>query len=204
MKTIDMTGMVFPLFKVLGKADIKKGGEICWRCLCHCGQEFVSRGYCLRKGHTTSCGCEKIRKTIERSTTHGLSNSKCYREWNEMRQRCSNPNDQSWDGYGGRGITLYPEWKNSFESFYAHVSKLPHFGEKGYSLNRIDNDGPYAPGNLEWATAVEQANNRQSSHLVTWRGETHSIAEWARILKKPYMMLYKRIHRGLSPDKVFN
>ena len=78
-----------------------------------------------------------------------------------MIQRCTNPNQIRFKDYGGRGIKVCDEWLNSFEAFYDHVSQLPHFGEEGYSLDRINNNGNYEPGNVRWATAAEQVKNRR-------------------------------------------
>lgn len=76
-----------------------------------------------------------------------------------MIQRCKNPNSKKYVDYGGRGIAVFKEWQQSFDMFYAYVSKLPHFGERGYTLDRINNDGNYEPGNVRWATRTEQNRN---------------------------------------------
>jgi hypothetical protein len=90
-----------------------------------------------------------------------MAKTRIYHVWKQMRQRCLNPNHQRYRDWGGRGIKVHEEWKNSFEAFYAYVSQLPHFGEKGYSLDRINNDGNYEPGNVRWSTAKGQSNNRR-------------------------------------------
>lgn len=100
--------------------------------------------------------------------SHGLSNGNSaeYRAWQAMKTRCTNPNFKGWADYGGRGITVCPEWTESFEAFFAHVGERPG---PGYSLDRIDNDRGYEPGNVRWSTKVEQMlNRRKRTHC--WRG----------------------------------
>ena len=98
-----------------------------------------------------------------RKATHGFKGTNIYNTWCNMKQRCNNKNYFQYEYYGGRGITVCDEWQNSFEAFYEHVSQLPHYGEEGYSLDRINNDGNYEPGNVRWATRKEQMNNRRIS-----------------------------------------
>ena len=92
-----------------------------------------------------------------------MSNEKIYRTWQGMKQRCFQQTHKSFKHYGGRGITVCEEWKNSFQAFYEYVSQLPHFGEKGYSIDRINNEGNYEPGNVKWSTQKEQISNRRNT-----------------------------------------
>lgn len=99
-----------------------------------------------------------------RYKTHGMSQSPIYRKWHDMKTRCYYSGNISYKNYGGRGITVCEEWRNSFQAFYDYVSQLPHYGEPGYSLDRIDNDGNYEPGNVRWATKLMQMNNRRCTY----------------------------------------
>lgn len=132
-------------------------------CRCDCGNETIVLEKHLRNGNTKSCGCLKKDVWREENVTHGLSKTRIYRVWATMKDRCFRPNSQKFKDYGNRGITVCDEWKDSFEAFYGYVSKLPHYGEEGYSLDRINNDGNYEPGNVRWATAETQSNNRRCS-----------------------------------------
>lgn len=201
MKCIDLTGQKFGRLTVIERAGNTKHGAAKWRCVCECGKETIVIGEELRKGNTRSCGClakkstsDRMKCSVPKNRTHGKAGTPVYKEWSQMKRRCSNPEDKSYTNYGGRGIIVCDRWRDSFEAFYEDVSKLPHFGEKGYSLNRVDNDGNYEPNNVEWATNKKQANNRRSNHLIAYNGKTQTIAQWADEYNLPYKKLWKRLN----------
>lgn len=150
---LSIQGEKFGRLTVIGFAYVNKYGCSVWKCRCDCGTELEAIGYKLRNGHTTSCGCSRKH--------HGKSGTKLHNVWANMKYRCNNENMPYYKDYGGRGIKVCDEWQNSFQAFYDYVSKLPHFGEEGYSLDRINNDGNYEPNNVRWATQKEQNTNRR-------------------------------------------
>lgn len=144
-------------------------GNVIWICKCDCGNEFKTTSVSLTSGRTISCGCVRRKKASENAKsgnnrrTHGMRGTKIYYVWCQMKQRCFNPKHKYYENWGGRGITVCDEWKNDFQAFYDYVSQLPHFREEDYSLDRINNDGNYEPGNVRWATHYEQVHNRRNS-----------------------------------------
>ncbi len=167
---IGMEGQKFGRFTVLARAASSPNDRIAmWLCRCECGTEVTVRGVNLRNGNSKSCGCLKIDRVRETHTTHGRSRSALHRRWTSMKSRCHNPNDPRYADYGGRGIYVCEEWRDSFEVFRRDVGEPP----PGMSLDRTDNDGPYAPWNVRWATRSQQQANKRPYPAMTLRSIRH-------------------------------
>jgi hypothetical protein len=136
--------------------------EAYWHCRCDCGTERVVREENLRGGRSQSCGClhRELMAALRRTHGHSVNPSPEYKSWEAMKDRCCNPNNTSYRHYGGRGITICEQWRNSFEAFYATVGPRP---SSTHSIDRINNDGNYEPGNVRWATRIQQANNKRKA-----------------------------------------
>jgi hypothetical protein len=180
-KRRDLQGQQFDGLTVIGIAPPRRtsGGRamVVWACRCKCGKETLVDAQNLLSGNTQSCGCGVIVAIVQnpgRNLQHGYYGTPTYSTWNRMRERCNNPNNVNWPRYGGRGITVDPRW-DSFQNFIDDMGEKP----PGMQIDRIDNDGPYAPGNCRWATATEQANNRSTNRLITFDGRTQTLSKWA-------------------------
>ena len=136
---------------------------------------------------------------------HGLRHSKLYPVWNMMNQRCYNPNNSRYYAYGARGICVYETWLHNFDAFYNYVSKLPGYGDTELSLDRIDNDKGYEPGNLRWAQVIEQSNNKRSNRFFELNGKIKTLAQWCREYNVNYKIVHQRISRdGLSLNEALS
>jgi hypothetical protein len=153
MKPIDLTGRIFGNITVV-KRDGHKGVRVAWLCHCECGKSTRSRTADLVANKTLSCGCTGKGKIGDITRTHGRSKTPTYLCWLNMKARVKPHHPRSVD-YFSRGITLCDRWDHSFESFLADMGEKPVHK----SLDRINNDGNYEPGNCRWATTKEQANN---------------------------------------------
>lgn len=133
--------------------------------------------------------------------THQLSQIPEYGTWKRMNQRCHNPNNPDFKHYGGRGLEVCPEWKPNFKAFYKHIGPKPH---NKTSVERIDNNRGYEPGNVRWATQEEQTNNCRSNRCITFSGKTYTAAQWAKKLNVTSYMIRRRLDRGWSIEKTLN
>lgn len=125
------------------------------------------------------------------------SESSEYNAWHSMIARCHRKSSQYYRHYGGRGIKVCQRWRASYEAFLHDMGRRPH----GLELDRIDNDGDYAPGNCRWATAVENMRNRRCTRRLTFNGETKCLIEWAESHGLSYSTLKDRLERGWSAEK---
>ena len=156
----DMTGQRFGKLIVISFSYIRKG-KAYWLCICDCkkGKVVIVRGTNLRMGHPKSCGwCGGYPGAVR----HGdcvRGKTKEYQAWSDMLQRCYNPNCKDYKNYGGRGITVCDRWLHSYENFLKDMGRAPG---KGYSIDRINNNGNYDPGNCRWATSSQQNSNKRS------------------------------------------
>ena len=165
-----------------------------WLCRCSCGGEKAVLASHLKDGHVRSCGCLRRETNAIRNkenAKHGLSQHRLFHIWTGMKNRCLVPTSRAYRRYGGRGITVCDEWKSDFYAFYLWSIKNGYAEE--LTIDRIDNNGPYAPSNCRWTTIYVQANNKSICKYIEFNGETHTIAEWARILGFPAATLGRRL-----------
>lgn len=130
------------------------------------------------------------------ATTHGKCGSRIHNVWRGIKSRCENPNSPCFHRYGGRGISLCAAWQ-SFDQFYADMGDVPD----GMSIERIDNEGNYEPGNCRWATVREQSRNRRSNVVLTHAGRTMCVKDWANTLGIPRTTLKNRLREGWSVER---
>ena len=170
-----------------------------WVCQCDCGKATKVFTSHLNAGLTTSCGCYAAERMAEKNPTlvkHGMWKTREFAIWTGMLARCSeNAEEKKYRCYAGRGITVCEEWKNSFATFFAYMGLRP---SPAYSLERIDNDQGYRPGNVRWATAKEQLANRRNTAFVVFDGERLPIARLAERTGMDMDLLRDRAARGIT------
>ena len=204
-RIIDITGKQFGQWTVVENVGTNASGSL-WLCRCTCGREFVRQRSGLVSGNSTRCRNCANKEKGSKGIKHGKSRvgkwTYLYRRWASMKRVCHNQHVKEYEHYGGRGIQMYEPWLDSFEQFEAYVIEAIGNRPQGMTLDRIDNDGHYEPGNIRWATMQTQCRNRRSTRLVTFNGETRSLIEWAEHLNMRYGTLVSRFQRGWDAERV--
>ena len=191
----DLSGQQFGALQVEARIDTEPR-HVHWRCRCDCGGMVVVQGSNLKNGHTTSCGCARRELMRAKQLTHGQSKTRVYGIWAGMWTRCTNEKHGDFHRYGGRGITVCDRWQ-SFERFYQDMGDPP---AKAW-IDRIDNEGPYEPGNCRWATAKQQQRNKRNNHLVTFNDKTQTVTEWGEERGMKPLTLLQRLRYGWSVER---
>lgn len=187
-----MAGNKYGKLLVLSPHHQDKRGEWFWLCRCECGNTTVASGWKIRNGVTTSCGCVLAAwRKQGPNHTHGMTNTRLYSTWCNMKARCTNQKNYEYHAYGGKGVSVCSEWLH-FENFRDWA--LSHGYADNLSIDRIDVNGNYCPSNCRWATTPVQALNRTDNHLVTAFGKTQTIKEWSLESGIKYDTIERRIN----------
>lgn len=187
-KVVEMTGKRFNMLTVVSRAE-SKNGKAYWNCVCDCGNETTVSGTNLRSGAVKSCGC-LLKKEKD---THHLSNTRLYRIWRAMLNRCYDKNYWAYKYYGEKGVKVCDEWSKDFVDF-KNWSILNGYSDN-LTIDRIDNSKGYSPENCKWSTRKEQANNRSFCKKIEYQGKTQTLMQWCEELGLNYKRTYARLYK---------
>ena len=194
---VDLTGNRYGRLTVVRRSGTRDG-HVVWECVCDCGNTVDVIGNLLKCGKTQSCGCYKRERTGDAHRTHGQSKSNLHVAWQHMKQRCSNPKNKKYCYYGGRGISVCPEWED-YEPFKEWAIKNGY--KDGLTLDRIDVNGNYEPSNCRWVTWKVQQNNKRNNTIICASGERHTLSAWEDITGICRSTIQKRIkQQGMTPE----
>lgn len=172
----NLAGKVFGDWAVIGKKPAIKGKAAFWFCRCSCGSVNLVRGDALRRGKSQRCGkCSVEIFSQTHGQTRGRKGTRTYNSWRGIKQRCCDPKRACFERYGGCGIKVCERWLDSFENFFDDMGVCPD----KLSIERIDNDGDYEPGNCKWATQKEQCRNTRRNHMIEFDGQLLCLTEWS-------------------------
>lgn len=201
MQKLQLSGQTFGKWLVIEEVQSEKKGTF-WKVKCTgCNiTETVVSGSSLSKSRTTQCKACATRETqpSQHLVKHGMTESTEYTSWEGMIERCYNMNKKGYKNYGGRGIQVCDRWKETFENFLSDMSLKP---SKEYSIDRIDVNGNYEPGNCRWATVKEQSINKSNTRFVEYQGEKVTLVKLAERFNVPYKNLLHRINKGWTVER---
>ena len=191
----DLTGQTFGRWSVVRRNGTSPGRATLWLCRCECGTEKTIQGGNLVNGVSTSCGCYHSEVLGAMRRTHGKSETRLYKTWKSMRQRCFNPNDRGFRDYGARGITICPEW-TTFERFQEWALSSGYRDD--LTIERLDFNQGYKPSNCTWIPGGEQTFNKRDTTKNNAGQLWVHVAEANGISKRAY---YGRVFNGWSPEE---
>lgn len=199
---MNLTGTVFGRLTALYPTDKRVNSNIVWHCKCSCGKECDVTQYHLTSGTTKSCGCLRRELHIARRLKWDTPEKRSLiSKYENMMSRCYNPNVRSYKHYGGRGIYVCDEWRNSKEAFVDWG--LASGYREGLTIDRIDDNGPYSPSNCRWANIQQQCENRRTNVFLTVDGVTDTITSWARKTGSCHSTLSGKLKQGKEAAEKF-
>lgn len=194
---IDLVGQRFGKWTVLSRASNGKNRQARWLCRCDCERENIVAGIDLRNGHSKGCrSCQVSRRSIK----HGLRRTRIYNVWTCMINRCENPNFIYYKNYGGRGIKICLEWRNSVVAFYNWATANGYKEE--LQIDRINNNGNYEPSNCRFVTQAMQQRNTRYTKFIAINGETKPMCEWAELAGLSEQTLWNRINANWPENRL--
>lgn len=200
MEKEDLIGKKINKWIIISKAK-NRNGKSYYLCRCECGKEKEVNLQNLKRNLSKSCGCLRNKETAIRNTTHNLTGIPEHGVWFGIKARCLNPKNSRYNRYGGRGITICDEWKDSFEQFYADMGPRP---SNKHSIERRNNDLGYNKDNCYWVTNDVQSRNRINNINITWNGKTQCLLDWTKELfpNNSYSLLEYRLKKGWNIEKI--
>jgi hypothetical protein len=191
--------------KIFGQLTVKEllpviKGHAMAKCICSCGKEYVCRSSGLTSGHNKSCGCrheDNLKKGL--NYRHGMARTRFYKAWYGIIERCENANHERFKDYGGRGITVCPEW-HDFKVFYEWA--MTNGYREGLQIDRKDNDGPYTPWNCRWVTQIQNSRNKRTTKFITINGVTKTLIEWSETAGIASGTIMTRIKNGWAESRL--
>lgn len=207
-KTKDLTGERFGRLIVVGRAGSHRSpsGAVraTWLCRCECGNMTTVTTDALRKT-TKSCGCygNEIRTAFSQAgghRVHGGCGTRLYTIWKNMKSRCSNPKNQDYHNYGGRGITICTEWLSDFATFREWA--LSNGYREDLSIDRIDSNGNYCPDNCRWETALTQGQNRRTTSHIVYNENEYTCVGFAKLLNVSHASVSRWLKAGMKPEEI--
>ena len=194
----NLTGRRFCKLTVirLGPKNAKKAkGGNRWECICDCGAIVNVRAGGLLSGGSKSCGCRRLDSNRSRRKSTTQRDHPLYVIWRHVQRRCLDLRNPAYPDYGGRGITVCRQWVESLDCFAKDMGPRP---SKAHSIDRIDNDGNYEPGNCRWATPKQQSGNRRSNVLITINGTTKLAQRWSEDSGVDPGVIITRFRKGIT------
>lgn len=196
----NLVGNKYNMLTVLSDSGERaKDGAILWKCICECGTTLNVRTQSLTVHNQKSCGCIKSESIKQAHTTHGMNETRLYRIWDGMKQRVYNPNAPMYKYYGGKGVVICKEW-HGFQGFRKWAESNGY--KDNLTIDRIDVNGNYEPGNCRWVTQRRQSRNTTKTRWVTFKGKKMSMKDASELAGIKYYVLQGRIYRN-DPEELW-
>lgn len=199
----DLTGQRFGRLTVVRLSERRSGRKTFWICKCDCGNEKIVRSDIIKSGNTRSCGClhkEQAIRNVSKNHKHKMSYTPLHYRWLNIKDRCNNSRNGSYQRYGGRGIKVCEEWNNNFQAFYDWAVSNGY--KESLSIERKDVNKGYSPSNCEWIPMIEQANNRRSTIWIKHEDEKMNLMQLSKKVGINYGTLLRRYNNGYRGDSL--